>query len=129
MGTAVPGAQLFTLRDFTRTIDDVRETLKKVADIGYRAVQVSGFGPMEPDAVTAATRAAGVEIAATHIGWDRFLWALGSNHGKCFESQSSKCAQRCRAGLRGRFGVENRGLGRTARRGALPQPHRLVLWR
>ena len=36
------GAQLYTLRDFCRNLSDFSETLKKVADIGYTTVQVSG---------------------------------------------------------------------------------------
>ena len=34
------GAQLYTVRDFCKTLDGFSETLKKVADIGYTTVQV-----------------------------------------------------------------------------------------
>lgn len=36
------GAQLYTVRESCKTLEDFSETLKKVADIGYRNVQVSG---------------------------------------------------------------------------------------
>ena len=36
------GAQLYTVRDFCKTTDALAETLKKVADIGYTEVQLSG---------------------------------------------------------------------------------------
>ena len=36
------GAQFYTLRNFCKTLDDFSETLKKVADIGYTSVQISG---------------------------------------------------------------------------------------
>jgi len=36
------GAQLYTVRDFCKSLEDFSETLKKVADIGYKYVQVSG---------------------------------------------------------------------------------------
>lgn len=36
------GAQLYTVRELCRTLDDFAETLKRVADIGYKTVQVSG---------------------------------------------------------------------------------------
>lgn len=36
------GAQLYTVREFCKTADDLSETLKKIADIGYRHVQLSG---------------------------------------------------------------------------------------
>ena len=36
------GAQLYTVRDYCQNLEDFSETLKKVSDIGYRYVQVSG---------------------------------------------------------------------------------------
>ena len=38
------GAQFFTVRAFTKTLDDLSLTLRKVADIGYKTVQLSGNG-------------------------------------------------------------------------------------
>ena len=38
------GAQLFTVRMFTQTVDDFRETIRRVAEMGYRYVQISGAG-------------------------------------------------------------------------------------
>jgi len=35
------GAQFFTIREYTKTLEDLAESLKKVADIGYRTVQLS----------------------------------------------------------------------------------------
>ncbi|MCL2106979.1 MAG: sugar phosphate isomerase/epimerase [Oscillospiraceae bacterium] len=35
------GAQFYTLRDYTTNLNDFAETLAKVADIGYRTVQIS----------------------------------------------------------------------------------------
>lgn len=34
------GAQLYTVRDYTKNLDDFAETLKKVADIGYTTVRL-----------------------------------------------------------------------------------------
>ena len=36
------GAQFFTLRDFCKTLEDLALSLRKVADIGYTTVQISG---------------------------------------------------------------------------------------
>ncbi len=76
MSMPVIGAQLFTLRDFTNTMEDVRNTLKKVAAIGYRAVQVSGFGPVDMEEVARICDGEGLAVVATHVGWDRFLQDL-----------------------------------------------------
>ena len=42
------GAQCYTIRDFCQTLDGLAESLKKVADIGYRTVQLSGTCAFEP---------------------------------------------------------------------------------
>ena len=36
------GAQLYTVREHTKTLEDFSRTLEKIAAIGYRNVQVSG---------------------------------------------------------------------------------------
>jgi sugar phosphate isomerase/epimerase len=67
------GAQLYTVRQFTQTIPDIAETLKKVADIGYTAIQISAFGPVDPKQVAKLVEDNGLTVACTHMGWDRFL--------------------------------------------------------
>ena len=42
------GAQLFTLRTFMQNECDIRRSLKKVAEIGYKTVQISAIGPIDP---------------------------------------------------------------------------------
>lgn len=59
-------AQLFTLRDHIRTEDDIRESLKKVAAIGYRAVQVSGMGPIAEEELVKICDGEGLTICSTH---------------------------------------------------------------
>ena len=67
------GAQLYTVREFMKTPDDMKTSLKKVADIGYRAVQLSGQGPIDPKTLAGMLRDNGLTVAATHMSWDRFL--------------------------------------------------------
>jgi len=69
---AIVGAQLYTCREFCKTIEGVTETFRKVADIGYTAVQVSGFGDVDPKEVAKLAENTGLTIAATHVGWDLF---------------------------------------------------------
>mgnify|MGYP001534813436 CR=1 FL=1 len=38
------GAQLYTVRLFTQTVPDFRETMRRVAEIGYETVQMSATG-------------------------------------------------------------------------------------
>ncbi|MFB3892122.1 MAG: sugar phosphate isomerase/epimerase family protein [Phycisphaerae bacterium] len=65
------GAQLYTVRQFCKTIAEAAESLKKVAAIGYTAVQLSGFGPAKPEEVAKVVTDAGLAMAATHVGWDQ----------------------------------------------------------
>ena len=71
------GAQLYTVRDYTQTPRDVAESLRKVAEMGYRAVQVSAFGPIAPREVARMASDHGLQIVATHFGWDEFRDNLG----------------------------------------------------
>ena len=48
----VLGAQLYTVREFTKTADDYARTIERVAKIGYKCVQVSGVGPAVDAKVT-----------------------------------------------------------------------------
>ncbi len=63
-------AQLYTIRDYTKTTEDFRASIKKVADIGYTAVQVSGIGPIPHEEVKAITDEYGLTICITHVGFD-----------------------------------------------------------
>ena len=41
------GAQYYTIRETCQTIEDFDASFKKVADIGYKYVQLSGIGNFE----------------------------------------------------------------------------------
>jgi len=69
----VVGAQLYTAREFTKDLPGVAETLKKVADIGYTAIQISGFGPVNDQEVAKLVEDNGLTVASTHTGWPLFL--------------------------------------------------------
>lgn len=64
-------AQLYTLRDFCKTAEDYDKSLKKVKDIGYDAVQVSGIGPIDPKQVKEIADRHDLGICATHVSYDR----------------------------------------------------------
>jgi len=65
------GAQLYTCRHQCQTIEGIAETFAKVRDIGYTAVQLSGLGPADPHDVARLAEDTGLDIAATHIKWQR----------------------------------------------------------
>lgn len=61
-------AQLYTLRDHTKTPDDIARTLEKVRAIGYEAVQASALGPIEEARLLQLAKDNGLTICATHEG-------------------------------------------------------------
>ncbi len=71
MSETVLAAQMYTLREFTKTPEDIANTLKKVKAIGYDAMQVSGFGPIDPEDLKSMAEGEGLEICATHTSYDR----------------------------------------------------------
>lgn len=67
------GAQLFTLRTYTQTPEDLDYTLSQVAKMGYETVQVSAIGPMPPETVRALCDKHGLPIVLTHTDPLRIL--------------------------------------------------------
>lgn len=64
-------AQLYTLREFTKTPADIAATLKKVRAIGYRAVQCSALGLIAPEALRELLDTEGLVCCATHAGFEK----------------------------------------------------------
>ncbi|HBM81918.1 MAG TPA: sugar phosphate isomerase/epimerase [Clostridiaceae bacterium] len=65
-------AQLYTLRNYMKTPEDIKKSLERVKKIGYNAVQVSGIGPIEPERLKDITDELGLKICATHTPFERF---------------------------------------------------------
>lgn len=63
----VIGAQLYTVREFAKNLDDFSETLKKIADIGYKTVQVSGTCDFEAEWLREELRKNDLSCVLTHI--------------------------------------------------------------
>jgi sugar phosphate isomerase/epimerase len=64
-------AQMYTLRDFTKTPSDIASTLAKVKKIGYNAVQLSALGPIDPNELAKILHNEGLVCCATHVGLDQ----------------------------------------------------------
>ena len=70
----VLGAQLYTVRMYTQTEKDLRATLKKIADIGYKAVQISAIGSsISAEKVREICDSYSLKIVLTHTNPDRIL--------------------------------------------------------
>ena len=67
------GAQLYTATKRLQTLEDFDAGLKKVADIGYRCVQVSGTCAYKPEWLRDKLQEHGLTCAITHISTDRMI--------------------------------------------------------
>ena len=70
------GAQFYTVRNQCQTLDDFALTLRKVADIGYKTVQISGTCPYEAQWLREQLDANGLRCVLTHIPVPRLTGEL-----------------------------------------------------
>ena len=62
----IVGAQVSSLRPYLQTPQELRASLQKLADMGYRTVQMQWWNPeFEPELVAAAVRDAGLTCVST----------------------------------------------------------------
>jgi len=79
----IVGAQLYTIRDYARTPEDINESLRKIREIGYTTVQASGLGPIPVEELAAIAKSHGLQIVITHNPYTQFtedLDTLIKNH-------------------------------------------------
>ncbi len=70
------GLQLFTLRDYLQDEVSIYQTFKKVKDMGYDIVQVSGIGLITNELAKIIKKASEkyqLEIIATHVSFEQLL--------------------------------------------------------
>ena len=67
------GAQFYTVRNQCQTLEDFALTLRKVADIGYKTVQISGTCPYEAAWLKAQLAANDLKCVLTHIPVPRLV--------------------------------------------------------
>lgn len=69
------GAQLYTVRAYTQTERDFAYTVKKIAEMGYRTVQLSALGKeLKPERIREICDREGLEIVLTHSDVNRILY-------------------------------------------------------
>ena len=65
------GAQMFTLRDYTQTEQDLDFSLGEVAKMGYKTVQLSAVGPIPAEKLRELCDKHGLKIVLTDWNPDR----------------------------------------------------------
>ena len=64
-------AQVYNAREYAKTPQDIEATLRRVKEIGYDVIQISGLGPCDPDILAAWVKEIGLEVCITHAPWPR----------------------------------------------------------
>ncbi len=67
------GAQMYTVREYCQTLDGFADTLAKLADMGFKVVQVSGTCPYEGEWIDEQLKKNGLECAITHCPYDDIM--------------------------------------------------------
>ena len=67
------GAQLYSLRTFTQTADDLDATFARLKEIGYECVQLSGEGPIKAEKLREISQKHQLPIACSHVPVARLI--------------------------------------------------------
>jgi len=74
MGKLIAGVQMYTLRDYCKTVKETAETLKKVRGLGYEVVQVSGMAePKDMKEMKRMLDDNGLYACSTHTGYQSII--------------------------------------------------------
>ena len=65
------GVQTYTIRDYLKTPKDISVSFKRIKEIGFNMVQLSGLGPIETDELVSILKENGIEACGTHSPWNR----------------------------------------------------------
>ena len=76
------GAQLYTVRSMTQTLEGLAEALKKVADIGYKTVQLSGTCPYDAEWMREQLARNGLCCVLTHTPVPRLTGGKNKKRGE-----------------------------------------------
>ena len=66
------GAQLYTVRDYMTNVEDYRKMMKRIAEIGYKTVQMSGYNTeaITPAIIKEVTEENNLKVVLTHSDWN-----------------------------------------------------------
>ena len=84
------GAQFFTLRNSCKDLAGLEETMKKVADIGYSSIQLSGVCAYDGEWAAEKAKEIGITIDITHYSYDKIIGDI-ENTIKHHDAMNCKC--------------------------------------
>ena len=76
------GAQLYTVREFTKTPEGIEKTLRRIRQMGFKTIQISAFGPVDPKLLADWIHELDLYVCVTHNPFDRLKNDLGAMPGE-----------------------------------------------
>jgi sugar phosphate isomerase/epimerase len=67
------GAQFYTLRDYCKDLNGLEESMKKVADMGYTSIQLSGVCAYEGEWAAEKAKENGLTVDITHFAYGKII--------------------------------------------------------
>ena len=67
------GAQLFSVRQYLKTEEDLAKTFQRIKAMGYENVQLSGAAPFPAELIREVSQSSGLPIVCTHTAPDRIV--------------------------------------------------------
>ena len=65
------GVQMYTIREHLKNLQEIDASLKRIKEIGFDMVQVSGLGPCTADELNSMLKKYSIEACGTHSPWER----------------------------------------------------------
>jgi sugar phosphate isomerase/epimerase len=65
------GVQMYTLREHLKTVNEIDSSLKRIKEMGFDMVQVSGLGLCTADELDSMLKKHGIKACGTHSSWER----------------------------------------------------------
>jgi sugar phosphate isomerase/epimerase len=65
------GVQLYTVREYLKDEKGIETSLKRIKEIGYDMIQLSGLGPCDIDKLAGWVKEIGLEVSGGHDPWER----------------------------------------------------------
>jgi sugar phosphate isomerase/epimerase len=72
------GAQMYTLRDYCKTLESFDNSMARIASAGYKSAQISGCGDFAAEEIRAVADKYGITIPLTHTSPQRIRDDTGS---------------------------------------------------
>jgi sugar phosphate isomerase/epimerase len=66
------GVQMYTIREFLKTPKEINSSLKRLKEMGFDMVQLSGLCPCDINELSAMLKDNGIQATGTHSPWERF---------------------------------------------------------